>query len=139
MGIHDAGLSGYNLRRGATFHFTRFASLDATTSYGRWQLAGVARKYISQAVADLEEVRLCESGSTRASRLARIFQPLIAFKLQQYSGEDKINIFFLVTRLHVLSQFSPTSEAPPDHCMSDEGLGVWGEFSVYPTTDSVCE
>ena len=67
---------------------------DATASYGRWQLAGTARKYISQAVADLEEVRLCESGSTRASRLARIFQPLIAFKLQQYSAEDKRNIIF---------------------------------------------
>ena len=58
VGIHDAGLSGYSLRRGgATFHFTRFASLDATTSYGRWQLAGTARKYISQEVADSEEVR----------------------------------------------------------------------------------
>ena len=90
VGIHDAGLSGYS----AAFHFTRLASLDATTSYGHWQLAGTARKYISQAVADLEEVRLCESGSTRASRLARIFQPLIAFKLQQYSAEDKRNIIF---------------------------------------------
>ena len=89
VGIHDAGLSGYSLRRGgATFHFTQFASLDATTSYGRWQLAGTARKYISQAVADLEEVRLCASGSTRASRLARIFQPLVAYELQQCSAED---------------------------------------------------
>ena len=64
-----------------------FVLLDATTSYGRWQLAGTARKYISQAVADLEEVRLCASGSTRASRLARIFQPLVAYKLQQCSAE----------------------------------------------------
>ena len=89
VGIHDAGLSRNSLRRGgATFHFTQFASLDATTSYGRWQLSGTARKYISQAVADLEEVRLRASGSTRASRLARIFQPLVVYKLQQCSAED---------------------------------------------------
>ena len=90
VGINDAGLSGYSLRRGgATFHFTQFASLDATTSYGRWQLAGTARKYVSQAIADLEEVRLCASGSTRASRLARVFQLLVAYKLQQCSAENK--------------------------------------------------
>ena len=125
VGIHDPGLSGKSLRRGgATLHFTRFASLDATTSYGRWQLAGTARKYISQAVTDLEEVRLCASGSTRASRLARI---------SSHSLRSNCSSI----RLHVLSQFSPTSEAPPDHRMSDEGLGFGRSFlSIRPRTRS---
>ena len=56
---------------------SRFTSLDLTTSYGRWAFAGTARRYISQAMSDLESVKQPQEGRDRAARFARIFPVLL--------------------------------------------------------------
>ena len=78
VGVFGDTLTPYALRRGgATYHFSRFTSLDLTTSYGRWAFAGTARRYISQAMSDLESVKQPQEGRDRAARFARIFPVLL--------------------------------------------------------------
>lgn len=85
VGVHSSCLTPYALRRGgATFHFSKYGSLDQTTSYGRWALAATAQRYISQAASDLEGVRQPPEGVRRASRFARVFPML----LEMQTGEN---------------------------------------------------
>ena len=78
VGVFGDTLTPYALRRGgATYHFSRFTSLDLTTSYGRWAFAITARRYIPQAMSDLESVKQPQEGRDRAARFARIFPVLL--------------------------------------------------------------
>ena len=79
-GIHSLGkcfglvskkLTPYCLRRGgATWHFLKYSSLDATQALGRWQQAKTAKIYIDQAAADLNSLSVPEWGRVRLQRAA---------------------------------------------------------------------
>ena len=59
FGYTAAGLTPYCLRRGgATWHFTKYHSLDATQALGRWEHAKTAKIYITQALADTTALSL---------------------------------------------------------------------------------
>ena len=77
LGVHAASLAPYALRRGgASYHFRKYGSLDHTTSYGRWALAATARRYISQAMCDVELVKIPEEGRERSWRLTAVLPVL---------------------------------------------------------------
>ena len=58
FGLSGPRLTPYSLRRGgATWHFLRYGSLDATTLRGRWEHSRTARLYIEGASAELTELQ----------------------------------------------------------------------------------
>ena len=66
FGVCDDRFTPYCLRRGgATWHFTKYASYDATQHLGRWEHARTARLYIDQATAEVHELSLPEWGLRR--------------------------------------------------------------------------
>ena len=59
FGVSHKKLTPYGLRRGgATWHFLRYGSLDATAVLGRWEQVRTARIYIQGAAASLAEWKL---------------------------------------------------------------------------------
>ena len=79
LGIHGNGLTPYVLRRGgATWHFGLFKSLDASSAYGRWGLGTTARRYVSQTMADMQQVTLSDNRLSRILKLRQVL-PYLAF------------------------------------------------------------
>ena len=77
FGIEGRSLTPYCLRRGgATWHFSKYASMDATQALGRWEHASTAKGYINQAVSDSVAVSLDVAGRARAERCARVLSRL---------------------------------------------------------------
>jgi len=70
LDIHDELLLPYSLRRGgATWHFLKYRSLDATVVRGRWRHAATARIYIEDAAARLVGVQLSSVSNSMISVL----------------------------------------------------------------------
>ena len=66
FGVNSPRFTPYCLRRGgATWHFTKYCSYDATQHLGRWEQAKTARVYIDQATAEATELSLPEWGQRR--------------------------------------------------------------------------
>ena len=78
FGMATGSLTPYCLRRGgATWHFERFGSYDATTELGRWQDRRTARVYINQAMADVAALSLPRWGQSRLERAAHALPALL--------------------------------------------------------------
>ena len=78
FGVHSPRFTPYCLRRGgATWHFTKYCSYDATQHLGRWEQAKTARTYIDQATAEATEVSLPEWGRDRMNVAKRCLGELI--------------------------------------------------------------
>ena len=77
FGIRHPDLTPYALRRGgATWHFTKYGSLDSTALLGRWASSKTVRIYIQQATADLahwtldpEKMKLFRKASSLFARI----------------------------------------------------------------------
>ena len=88
----DFGVSGelitpYCLRRGgATWHFTEYASMDATQAFGRWEHAATAKQYVNQAVADSVALRLDDRARALAERGKRVLRAMAALPPPPPSG-----------------------------------------------------
>ena len=68
FGVSSARFTPYCLRRGgATWHFTKFGSYDATQHLGRWAQSKTAKLYIDQATAETTELQLPAWGRRRIS------------------------------------------------------------------------
>ena len=79
FGIYDSSLMPYCLRRGgATWHFAKYASLDATQSLGRWEHAKTAKIYINQAMSDSIAAGLSNVALQRVQRCKRLLAVLAA-------------------------------------------------------------
>jgi integrase len=59
FGLGGTHLTPYCLRRGgATWHFTKYTSMDATQALGRWEQAKTAKIYINQSMSDMAAMEL---------------------------------------------------------------------------------
>ena len=82
FGVSDPSLTPYCLRRGgATWHFARYASLDATQALGRWEHASTAKIYINQALSDSTALSLSGRAAARLERCKRVLARLAALPL----------------------------------------------------------
>ena len=78
FGVDSPRFTPYCLRRGgATWHFTKYASYDATQHLGRWAQAKTAKQYIDQATAEATEVNLPDWGKDRLDLANRCFAQLL--------------------------------------------------------------
>ena len=78
FGITSPRFTPYCLRRGgATWHFTKYCSYDATQHLGRWDQAKTARVYIDQATAEASELRLPDWAQQRLGTAKRCLQALV--------------------------------------------------------------
>lgn len=79
FGVRGDLITPYCLRRGgATWHFTTYASMDATQAFGRWEHAATAKQYVNQAVADSVALRLDDRARALAERGQRLLAALAA-------------------------------------------------------------
>eukprot|EP00435_Cladocopium_sp_Y103_P024846 s916_g6.t1 len=58
LGLSEFEFRPYSLRRGATWYFSKFNSLDKVMVMGRWQAARTARLHLNEGLATLAEMRL---------------------------------------------------------------------------------
>jgi integrase len=74
-GMTSSRFTPYCLRRGgATWHFTKYASYDATQHLGRWAQSKTAKQYIDQATAETTELELPAWGLRRVKIAVANFQ-----------------------------------------------------------------
>ena len=72
LDLHRQGFHPYSLRRGgATFHYMRKCTMEAILLRGRWRSLGVARLYLEDGLATLQQLQ---------------FSPLARQLIQQYSS-----------------------------------------------------
>ena len=75
FGIVYPDLTPYTLRRGgATWHFLKYGSLDATTVYGRWAQVKTCRIYVHGAAAALADWKLTDVQRSLLERGASIVE-----------------------------------------------------------------
>ena len=67
----------YILRGGATWHFAKYVSHDATTELGRWGSVEVALTYIDQALAQTHYLRVPQEGKHRLEKALDVFPSLL--------------------------------------------------------------
>ena len=73
FGITGPDLTAYVLRRGgATWHFMRYGSLDATAALGRWEQNKTAKIYIQSAVADVVKWSLSPDDKSRVKLAKKV-------------------------------------------------------------------
>ena len=78
FGVDSPRFTPYCLRRGgATWHFTKYASYDATQHLGRWTQAKTAKQYIDQATAEATTFDLPSWSKHRLGLAVRCFAQLV--------------------------------------------------------------
>ncbi|CAK0908038.1 unnamed protein product, partial [Prorocentrum cordatum] len=78
FGVRSPRFTPYCLRRGgATWHFTKYSSYDATVDLGRWAQVRTAKLYIDQATAETTELLLPSWGLRRLELAVKIIDELV--------------------------------------------------------------
>ena len=87
FGVHSPRFTPYCLRRGgATWHFTKYSSYDATVDLGRWAQLRTAKLYIDQATAETTELLLPAWGLRRLGLAVKIIDDLVTQTADEFKA-----------------------------------------------------